>query len=183
LYLSDEPANRNKWAFPAGVSIPGNGFITVWLDDDALQGPFHANFKLSATGEHVMFSDGDANVLDSLSFGQQLPDISFGRYLNGTGGFTFMPTTYNAVNSLTIKTDEPNAENNVIVFPNPVSDILTIRGEAPLQQIRVLNVLGQTVTTVPVTGKNETALLVRLWANGIYTLQVGSAVARFIVKH
>jgi hypothetical protein len=183
LYLTDNPVNRNKWAFPAGVSIPGNGFITVWLDDDALQGPFHANFKLTATGEHLMLSDGGNNVIDSLSFGQQLADISFGRYPNGTGAFTYMPTTYSTVNSLTIKTSEPGAHDLVQVFPNPVAEVLTIRGEEALPQIRVLNMLGQTIAAVPATKQNDVTIPVHKWANGLYMIQIGGQVIRITVKH
>lgn len=184
FYLTDNPSNRKKWAFPAGVSIPGHGFLTVWLDDDGLQGPFHANFKLSAAGgEQIMLSDGGANVLDSISFGQQLPDVSFGRYPNGTGNFTSMPTTYNTFNVLTIGTHEPGAAHPIVVFPNPVPDVLTLRSELALPQIRVVNALGQVVAMLEAGGATEAKLSVRHWANGVYSLQAGGQTTRFTVQH
>ena len=184
FYLTDNSSNRKKWPFPAGVSIPGHGFLIVWLDDDALQGPYHANFKLSAAGgEYIMLSDGGNNVLDSLSFGAQQTDISFGRFPNGTGSFTSMPTTFNTFNSLMIHTNEPGSKEFVQVFPNPVSTLLNIRSEVPLQQIRVLNTLGQTIYEALAGDKNELAISVRKWASGMYILQIGGQMLRISVVH
>lgn len=183
LYLTDNPLNRNKWAFPPGVSIPPHGFITVWLDDDALQGPFHANFRLALEGEHLMLSDGGDQVIDSISFGPQLSDVSFGRYPNGTGAFTFMPTTYNTFNALTIGTHEPGALNAVQVFPNPVSEVLNIHSETTLPRIRALNTLGQIVVDMQPANENEATLSVQQWPNGLYFLQIGAQAVRVEVIH
>jgi len=184
FYITDNPNSRKKWAFPAGVSIPGNGFLIVWLDNDALQGPFHANFKLSgAAGEHLMLSDGGNNILDSLSFGVQQPNISYGRYPNGTGNFTSMNTTFDTFNSMSISTGEPGLNNAVQVFPNPVSDVFTIRGTTPLGQIRVLNALGQTLAIVVAGEQNEVTLATQKWPNGLYTLQMDNQTARIRVQH
>ncbi|MBK8429267.1 MAG: lamin tail domain-containing protein [Lewinellaceae bacterium] len=136
LYLTDKADNPTKWPFPAGVSIPGNGFLIVWLDEDQLQGPYHANFKLSAGGEFIMLSDGAGTVLDSLSFGPQQPDISFGRYPNGVGPFTFMPVTFDDFNSTT-STQSPERAVLALV-PNPASDACTLQSDAPLGRVQVL---------------------------------------------
>jgi spore coat protein CotH len=82
-YLSDEPNNPRKWAFPAGTKIPADGFLLVWADEDgtATLG-LHASFKLSASGESLFLTDTDANlnaVLDSITFGEQATDLSYGR--------------------------------------------------------------------------------------------------------
>jgi hypothetical protein len=183
LYLSDDPTDRNKWAFPAGVSIPGKGYLMVWLDDDASQGPFHANFKLNAAGEHIMLSDGGSNVIDALSFGAQQPDISYGRYPNGTGSFTTMPTTFNAINSLTINTLEQHAENLIQVFPNPVADVLTIQSKEALQEIRILNMLGQLVALVPPSGNTAVRVPVHTLNNGLYILEIAGQKVRIAVQH
>lgn len=72
-YLSDDPADPYKWAFPAGASIPANGFLLVMADgNDAVPGQsfprgywpwrnftterYHSNFGLSADGESVLLS-------------------------------------------------------------------------------------------------------------------------------
>ncbi len=184
FYLTDNPNSRKKWAFPAGVSIPGNGFLIVWLDNDLGQGPFHANFKLAgAAGEHLMLSDGGNNILDSISFGVQQPNISYGRYPNGTGNFTSMHTTFNTFNSMSIGTGEPGKLKAVQVFPNPVSDLFTIRGTAALGQIRVLNALGQTLAVIMAGDNNELSISTQKWPNGLYTLHTDNATARIQVQH
>ena len=82
-YLSDEPNNPRKWAFPAGTTIPADGYLLVWADEDGSATPgLHASFKLSATGEEIFLTDTDANfnaILDSTSFGPQTTDRSYAR--------------------------------------------------------------------------------------------------------
>jgi hypothetical protein len=82
-YLSDEPNNPRKWAFPAGTMIPADGYLLVWADEDGQATPgLHASFKLSADGEQVFLTDTDANlnaILDSVTFGVQTTDRSYGR--------------------------------------------------------------------------------------------------------
>ncbi|MBE0543339.1 MAG: CotH kinase family protein [Verrucomicrobia bacterium] len=83
LYLTDNAANPRKWPFPAGTTIPANGYLIVWADENGSATPgLHANFKLSKEGEEILLIDTDANhnqVLDSISFGPQATDLSFGR--------------------------------------------------------------------------------------------------------
>ncbi len=82
-YLSDEPNNPRKWQFPAGTTIPANGFLLVWADEDtAITNGLHASFKLSAEADEIYLTDTDANfnqILDTVSFGSQASDISYGR--------------------------------------------------------------------------------------------------------
>jgi hypothetical protein len=82
-YLSDEPNNPRKWQFPSGTKIAAGGYLLVWADEDGTATPgLHASFKLSASGEQIFLTDTDANlnaVLDSVSFGPQETDRSFGR--------------------------------------------------------------------------------------------------------
>ena len=180
LYLSDDNTNRNKWAFPANVSIPAKGFLIVWLDNDDLQGSFHANFKLSAGGETLFLSDGASLVLDEITFGQQLPDVTFGRYPNGTGGFTFMPPTFNAINSLTINTSEPYSDAYLSAFPNPCSGVFRLRSNNPLGTLRVLNYLGQVAYSEDFGSETEAVLHLENLLAGLYFIQTINAVARVV---
>ena len=82
-YLSDEPGNPRKWQFPAGTTIPANGYLLVWADEDTtITNGLHASFKLSADADEIYLADTDSNfnqVLDTISFGTQTTDISYGR--------------------------------------------------------------------------------------------------------
>jgi hypothetical protein len=96
-YLSDEPNNPRKWPFPAGTFVPANGYLLVWADEDGLAPVgLHANFKLSATGETIYLADTDAKfnaVLDTVAFGAQQADLSFGRTAANPDQFVIMPPT------------------------------------------------------------------------------------------
>ncbi|MCC7377227.1 MAG: CotH kinase family protein [Verrucomicrobiales bacterium] len=96
-YLTDDPTNPRKWEFPSGTSIPANGFLIVWADEDgkAADG-LHANFKLSASGEELYLIDTDFQlnaVLDSVVFGVQGTDRSYGRRLSDPDLFEIMVPT------------------------------------------------------------------------------------------
>ena len=100
MYLTDNASNPTKWKIPAQQTIAAGGTLLIWADNDTLQGPLHASFKLSASGEEVALfaSDGKTN-LDWLAFGPQLADRSTGR-LPGLldRSFGFPDPTPNAVN-------------------------------------------------------------------------------------
>ena len=82
-YLSDEPNNPRKWQFPDGTTIPANGYLLIWADEDTTETVgLHASFKLSASNDEIYLTDTDAKlnqVLDTVTFGTQTTDVSYGR--------------------------------------------------------------------------------------------------------
>jgi len=101
-YLTDEPNNPRKWVFPAGTIIPANGYLIVWADEDGAATPgLHASFKLSADGEEIFLTDTDANfnaILDSISFGAQTTDRSYGRTATDADVWAILDPTPGALN-------------------------------------------------------------------------------------
>ena len=101
-YLSDEPNNPRKWQFPAGTSIPANGYLIVWADEDSTVTPdLHASFKLSRSGEQIYYTDTDAHnntILDTISFGSQTTDQSYGRTAADADVWQIMIPTPGAAN-------------------------------------------------------------------------------------
>jgi hypothetical protein len=97
MFVSDDFSEPDKWLFP-DTTIGANDFIVVWADDDEEQEGLHANFKLSKSGEEIILSSFDLTAIDSIQFGEQLTDTTFGRFPNGTGDFQFMPPTFGADN-------------------------------------------------------------------------------------
>jgi hypothetical protein len=93
VYLSDDPLVPTKYQIPAGVVVPAQGRIVFYADEDPEQGPLHTNFKLAGSGESLRITDRDGvRVVDSLAFGPQVADVSYGRYPDGSGSWDFMPT-------------------------------------------------------------------------------------------
>jgi hypothetical protein len=84
MYLTDDPAEPTKWQFPknnaALTTIPAHGYLLVWADNEVGDAGLHAAFKLSAGGDSVALFDQDGTTLiDSVTFGAQRTDISYGR--------------------------------------------------------------------------------------------------------
>ncbi len=90
LFLTDDPSIPDKWQFPE-VEIPANSFLLVWTDDDEEQGELHTNFRLNTDGEFIGLYEIDGIIpLDTLSYGYQEEDISFGRDPDGDDNWVFM---------------------------------------------------------------------------------------------
>ncbi len=84
MYLTDDPAEPIKWQFPknsaALTTIPAHGYLLVWADNEVGDAGLHAAFKLSAGGDSVALFDQDGvTLIDSVTFGAQRTDISYGR--------------------------------------------------------------------------------------------------------
>lgn len=104
MYLTDKTDNPKKWAFPENTTIPAQGYLLVWLDEDGKADVgLHANFKLSRNGETVMLVDTDIRgnqVLDTVTFEKQEKDVALGRWPNGSGKLKQLQTTPGKENAL-----------------------------------------------------------------------------------
>lgn len=102
MYLSDNPENPRKWAFPAGTTLARGGYLVVWADENGADSPgLHASFKLSASGESVFLVDTDARLnalLDSVTFGPQGRDRSYGRTAADASVWSVLAPTPGAAN-------------------------------------------------------------------------------------
>ncbi len=180
-YLSDKADNLQKWAFPTTATIPANGYLLIWLDEDQSQPGLHANFKLSKDGEAIYFTNADGSTIDEIEFGAQTTDVTVGRCPNGTGPFAAMTTpTINAANSCATSAGEiANEIAQFQVFPNPAvsGQAFTVEINALSSQparLRLFNTLGaclQQQTIALSTGVQHISMPVNLPA-GMYWMQV-----------
>jgi hypothetical protein len=92
--LTDDLDTPNRWIIPSGVTIPAGGYLVLWLDgqDDGR----HAPYELGMSGELGLFMP-DGTPVDTLTFGPQRPDVSYGRNAGGDWRY-FDPPTPAAVN-------------------------------------------------------------------------------------
>jgi hypothetical protein len=98
-FLTDSKTNLTKWKFPSGTVILPDSFLIVWADNDSLQSGLHASFKLSSAGETVSFLSPELMLIDRVSYGPQLEQLSFARIPNGTGEFSWQTVpTFNSKN-------------------------------------------------------------------------------------
>ncbi|UCG58813.1 MAG: lamin tail domain-containing protein, partial [Phycisphaerales bacterium] len=95
MYLTDDLEDPTMWKIPdnnpSGTTIGAHGYLLVWIDNDAGDSGLHANFELDADGDEIaLFARDGATLIDTISFGDQTTDISFGRYPNAKATLRFM---------------------------------------------------------------------------------------------
>lgn len=155
-FLSDESSDLTQWVFP-DTSIGPNDYLIIWADDDDGQPGLHANFKLSASGEEIVLVAPDTTVVDDVTFGEQITDLSTGRYPNGTGSFVLMVPTFEAENTqgITDVNDSDYEQPNDFVlnqnYPNPFNPSTTISFSVPVGgnvSLKIFNVIGQEVAAL-----------------------------------
>lgn len=181
LYLSDDVAQIQKWKIPDSTTLIPGGYLMIWADNDSLQKTYHTNFNLSKTADQVILSNSGGTVLDSISFANQWPNISFGRYPNGTGPFGQMPTTFAAQNAPSIGIAEIASEKTFLVYPNPANDLIYIENSGNSAKMEIRNSLGQLIFEDTLSG--QTSVNTSAWAAGIYFIRLGAFGQKIIVRH
>ncbi|HEU0008395.1 MAG TPA: lamin tail domain-containing protein, partial [Verrucomicrobiae bacterium] len=88
--ITDDLTAPDKFIFPAGASIPARGYLAVYADSAGTPG-YHLRYNLPQGGGqlHLFASalEGGA-LLDSISFGLQITDLSIGRLADGSWALT-----------------------------------------------------------------------------------------------
>jgi hypothetical protein len=99
MYLTDDLSEPTKWRIPNGnpsaTTISPGGYLLIWADNDTTDAGLHANFQLdSEAGDEIGLFDTDGvTLLDSVAFGRQTPDVSYGRDPDATNNWvTLNPT-------------------------------------------------------------------------------------------
>lgn len=182
LYITDNYTKPTKSTFPDNTIIQPKSFLTIWADEETAVGnEIHAAIKLSASGEQLMISDGLGYVLDSLTFGSQISNISMGRCPDGTGSFKALEPSFGKANTCT------NNLNNQIssplkLYPNPVNNELRIEGCEENAVVLIYNIVGTLICKIDFTSEYFTQN-VSDWANGVYILKQNSNIVKFIIQH
>ncbi len=89
-YLTDNYYSPVKWTISIDTFIQANDHILIWADgNDTL---LHTNFRISSLGEEIAVFATGAGLIDSVSFGNQMTDISYGRTSDGSSEWAFFKT-------------------------------------------------------------------------------------------
>ena len=200
FYVSDKKANLTKWQFPASdIEILPGEYIIIWCDEDQEQGATHTNFKLSGNGEFIALVSPDGEtVIDSISFPQQQPDISFGRVEDGVDewGFFEIPSPGAGNQILDIGKEDylPDHLSIISAYPNPFNPSCTIKFQSSQSgdfAIKIYNLNGQLVLDrsqkIKSNGVNKwtwdgTSSSGYMAGSGLYLLQVSDGISSSLVK-
>ncbi len=99
FYLTDDLDDPTKWQVPAGTVLPAKGYLVIWADGDTGDAGLHAGLALNAGGDRVALFDRDGlTLLDSIRFGPQRADVSFGRDPDGSDNWITLTPTPGASN-------------------------------------------------------------------------------------
>jgi len=158
--ITDNIGNyENYHQIPIGndstIIQPGE-IILLWADKDSEQGVLHLEIKLSGSGEQIAIFMPDSNtVVDTLSYGEQTVDVSYGRFPNGSDTWQQMnptPGTSNTEELFSMDSNTiPNSYRLYPAYPNPFNPETTIRYDLPEQTfvfITIYDVVGRKIRTI-----------------------------------
>ncbi len=159
MYLTDNFSNPTDWwmipeSYPDSTTIQPGNFLLFWADNNSEDGILHLEFKLAVEGEEIgLFAFYGTTPIDTLTFGLQTTDISYGRYPDGSENWIFMnfptPGSSNVSNSL--DENEINYIDPVILhgnYPNPFSYETTIHfslHQSEYVNLKIYNLKGHVV--------------------------------------
>ncbi len=89
--FSTDAATPYAFLFPAGTVIPAKGLVVAFGDSETNAGGLHLGFALKQSGGALYLFDPASRggqLLDSVRFGMQVPDLSIGRLADGSWGLT-----------------------------------------------------------------------------------------------
>jgi hypothetical protein len=102
-YLTDVLTDKTKYLITTNGPhiIPAGGFLLVWADNETGQNVSggvprqdrHVNFQLAQGGEAIGLFAADGTEIDSITFTQQVGNVSQGRFPNGAPSIYSMPTS------------------------------------------------------------------------------------------
>ncbi len=198
MYVTDDLTDPTQWQIPTTASdtttIQPGDFLVLWADKESEQGVLHLEIKLGGSGEQIglyTVSGVDTLPLDTLTYGPQWADTSYGRVTDGANSWEFFTTpTIGAANAggvvlgiYDFTKHEVISDYNLLQnYPNPFNPVTTIRYHLPNAQkvnISVFNTLGQKVTTLidgyQKSGYGEIKWNATDFASGIYYYTIKSA--------
>ncbi|MCX5644138.1 MAG: CotH kinase family protein [Phycisphaerae bacterium] len=87
-FLTNDLSQPTKWQIPttnpAATTIAAHGYLLIWADGQVTDAGLHAGFRLGAKGGQVgLFATDGVTAIDSISFGPQQTDVSYGRVPDG----------------------------------------------------------------------------------------------------
>lgn len=184
LYLSDDPDDLLKWAFPDGLTLAPDSYLIIWCDEDLDQEGLHADVKFSAGGESAILSYADGTIIENIEFGEQETDLSYSRIPNGTGDFIIKQATYGINNEIILGIDTFDDALNLRYYPNPVTNVLNIENELGfINSIRINSMLGQQLINETFSNQSTVQIDFSSLAKGTYFVSVNDSEIIKIMKN
>jgi hypothetical protein len=143
-YISDETeyTTKHKFVTSDSTKIPAHGYLLLYADNETDQGATHVSFKLDSGGDNVYLTASDAlTLVDSVSFGFQVSDTSYGRYPDGGPDWLFMSYTTPGASNVHIDVPKIPGIGKLAIYPNPLTNGMLYLSER--SSFHVYNELGE----------------------------------------
>lgn len=160
-FLSDDPDDPFKFLIPDGFTIPANGFLLVWADDETGQNaPFirqeiHTSLKLATAGDSIILTAPDSTPIDRVDFQNQAAAISQHRSPDGSSRFSF---TTSATPAATNGPERSPAPVHLTLSPSNLLSFASHPGEI-YQLESSPDLLNWTIASPPLAGDGSTITL------------------------
>ena len=190
VYLSDKLSIQQAWQIPLGnaakTTISPKGYLLFSADNEPSQGLLHAGFSLDKDGEAVFLFriEGlEIIVLDSLRFGAQRANISYGRYPDGSANIEFMtlstPRAANYFNPVGIGSVRlPQPTDKLTVYPVPTHGRLFVKFNDLFQEsgntvrINIYSATGRLISSTQQRKSGLIELSLDRQPQGMYLLKI-----------
>jgi hypothetical protein len=96
MSLGKDSSKAGQWVIPAGVSIPANGYLVIWCSGSRAPSTnastfLNTGFALNGGGGSIFLFHTNLQIVDFLSYGNQIADTSLGK-ITGTWGLMNVAT-------------------------------------------------------------------------------------------
>jgi hypothetical protein len=147
--------------YPDSVTVPAHGYLVFYANKDVGYSVLNLNFSLKGSGEAIGLWSPDSIFVDSLTYGPQTADVSYGRYPDGSDKWYAMTEfTPGKANKYVATAVEENRLNTIGLrnYPNPFNGFTTIEFTLPKAERVTIKVYSVTGTLVNIlTDKNYPA--------------------------
>ena len=155
--LSNDPANPDMFVFGGDTTLAPGEYLTLVADTTANAGSIALGFSLGDLGDQVLLSAPAANggdLIDSVTFGQQLPDRSLirladGQWHLGTPTFGLSNSALAIADPTSTKINEWLAAEDA-AFPKDFIELYNISGlPADIGGVTLTNDINQPLSPLP----------------------------------
>jgi len=184
-YLADDLVDTSAMfqipsTYPDSVTVDPYSFILFYANKGDASSVLNLDFKLGSSGEQVGLWSPTMVVIDSITYGQQEADTSFGRTTDaGMSWVKFYPSTpmmSNNGGTISVPSNGDLNNDSFEVYPNPATSSVNFNKEV---SVEIFNIAGQSVKAE----NNVTRIDVSTLDAGIYFVKTSNnEVVRLIVK-
>ena len=178
--ITDDISQLDKYRFIYSTYIASHSYRLIWADKEDHYS--HTNFALDSDGEWIALVDPGGTIVDSITYKQQIPDVSYGRQPDGSNTWLYFseptPAGSNSSSGIADLIQAPDVSFSVssgfytstqTVEISPVSPTATIHyttdGSIPKDDSPVYN--------SPITISSTTVLKARCYEGGFLPGDIG----------